>query len=147
MATLTFSTLTRSTRIVAASRTRLTMPLSRALDAIGVVETHVVPVSGGRGAASCSTQASFGTAQVSGPVQVSRQDQAFSQESAAVSHAYQGKASAAGYRHDHKSITTTNDTALLLDSQKPCGVVDGRGSMKDAFAISLGSRPPSPPAL
>lgn len=49
---------------------------------------------------------------------------------------------------NHKSTTT--DAVVLLDSRKPCGAVDGRGagmSRQDAFVISLGSRPPSPPVL
>lgn len=49
---------------------------------------------------------------------------------------------------NHKSAT--NDDIALLDSRKSCGVVDDRGagmSRQDAFVISLGSRPPSPPLL
>jgi hypothetical protein len=129
MATLTSSTFTRSTRIVAASRPRLTMPLSRALEGILVsggntvvstrpaVPTHAAPSLLAVSGSSAKTYPSAVTGAVKG--------------------------------HNHKSITTT-DAVALLDSRKPCGAVDDQGagmSRKGAFVISLGSRPPSPPVL
>ncbi|SDR88460.1 hypothetical protein SAMN04489812_0204 [Microlunatus soli] len=141
MATLTSSSFTRSTTIAIASRPRLTMSLPRALESI--------VASGVRTAAPTGIALSEQTVMVGTSAQSSQPSRTIGSGSVMSdpSKAVQVAATGAVKGHNHNSITSY-DAVALLDSRKPCGVVDGQGagiSRKGAFVISLGSRPPSPP--